>query len=164
MQLRENRLTLSEALGIALTIFRLFSVTAAARYYRGTYLHSAVEKFNYLPYGHLISHKFCALSFEVPTRSRPPSHRRTSVVVVDYFCYDAFLADVELRPAGFVLLYSQSSSTGCARISMLGPKALYNVARRRIATACKSAFLPYGPLPRLVCAVQCRYFHHLRQS
>lgn len=69
MQSRENRLTLSKALEIALTIFRLFSVTAAAsaRYF----MHSVVEKFNYLPHGHLISHKFCAPSFEVPIRSKP---------------------------------------------------------------------------------------------
>lgn len=40
-----------------------------------------------------------------------------------------------------MLFYSHSSVTEFARISPLDPKALYDIARRRIAAACKSAFL-----------------------
>lgn len=99
MQSRENRLTLSEAVEIALTIFRLFSVTAAVstRYF----IHSVVEKFNYLPHGHLINHKFCAPSFEVPIRfaSRLPHDARRSGVV-DNFCYEVVMMPFWLMSKG----------------------------------------------------------------
>lgn len=174
MQLRENRLTLYEALEIALTIFRLFSVTIL---YLRVPTFGLVEKFNYLPHGHLISHKFFAPSFEVPPRVfegfRSSSyHRRTlSVVVVDYVRCDAFLADAKLWSAGFVLFYSQSSFTACARISIVGAQKHFTTLRvgesRQLLAS--HLFLPYGrsvgPLPRLVSTtVQCKYFHHLRQS